>query len=155
MNVSDVKIIQSLLEKEEEEAEEVQQLRSDACHCKAWQPSEKPRGEGRVQGAGPGHDEVPARLWPGLLGARRPTRGLTWVGDSVAQQLSRPEKLVDVQVLRARVEELNSLVEGARVQRSAVGGAVHARFVADEMLPLTFFQAMAMDFSCFPGARMA
>ena len=63
------------------------------------------------------------------------------MGDSLAQRLSRPEKLVDVQLLRGRVEELNSLVEGARVQRSAVAGTVHARLVADEMLPLTFFEA--------------
>lgn len=93
--------------------------------------------------------------------------GLTWVGDeppgaddrgaegaegaeggdvSVAAQLSRPnsalaEELVDLQVMSSRVAELNGLVEGARVQRSGgPGGAIYARFVAEEILPLTFFQ---------------
>eukprot|EP00434_Breviolum_minutum_P010460 symbB.v1.2.009225.t1/scaffold582.1/size184522/11 len=87
--------------------------------------------------------------------------GLTWVGDadesnvtdnvdlagSVAAQLSRPGSAleedtgIDVQVMSSRVAELNSLVEGARVQRSGgPNGAIHARFVADESLPLTFFQ---------------
>eukprot|EP00438_Fugacium_kawagutii_P013566 Skav234770 [mRNA] locus=scaffold2396:235519:249716:- [translate_table: standard] len=87
--------------------------------------------------------------------------GLTWVGEepepslaedlggTVAAQLSRPgsgaaltaSEVVDVQVLSSRVSELNGLVEGARVQRSAHGGPNYARLVAsDEILPLTFFQ---------------
>ncbi|CAK8995146.1 unnamed protein product [Durusdinium trenchii] len=90
--------------------------------------------------------------------------GLTWVGEedhedhgdyrspngeaTVAGQLSRPSsaleapEVVDVQAMTARVLELNGLVEGARVQRtkSHPGAPVHARFVADETLPLTFFK---------------
>lgn len=85
--------------------------------------------------------------------------GLTWVGDeplaafhdggnTVAAQLSRPnsalsaEELVDLQVMSKRVAELNGLVSGARVQRSGGknGGAIYARLVAEEVLPLTFFQ---------------
>lgn len=82
--------------------------------------------------------------------------GLTWVGDkeqeeetaqlneSLAEKLSRPTSAqVDVQVMCARVEELNALVrqEGAKVVSNRVGGAIHARLATDQApLPLSFFQ---------------
>lgn len=51
---------------------------------------------------------------------------------------------VDVQVMSSKVEGLNASVkqEGARIVASRVGGAVHARLVADEdpPVPLTFFK---------------
>eukprot|EP00439_Symbiodinium_sp_Y106_P084693 s31_g26.t1 len=71
--------------------------------------------------------------------------GLTWVGDkeeeeetsqlneSLAEKLSRPTSAqVDVQVMCARVEELNALVrqEGAKVVSNRVGGAIHVLRVA-------------------------
>jgi len=51
---------------------------------------------------------------------------------------------IDIPTLTARVKALNDMVEskGARVVSSLVGGAVHARLVADDTLPLpiSFFR---------------
>jgi len=51
---------------------------------------------------------------------------------------------VDVRSMHEKVESLNAMVEkaGARIMRDRIGGAVHARIVADDALPLplTFFQ---------------
>merc|ERR1719414_1303806 len=45
---------------------------------------------------------------------------------------------IDIQTLASSVEGLNSMVEkaGARIVSDRVGGAVHARLVADDQLPL-------------------
>lgn len=96
--------------------------------------------------------------------------GLTWVGDNRIEtsEVSLPDTegkavksgpdgictspsasskgkmTVDIQAIAASVKALNATVqkEGARVVSDRFGGAVHARLVADDALPLplTFFQ---------------
>mmetsp|Transcript_127182 Transcript_127182/g.231083 ORF Transcript_127182/g.231083 Transcript_127182/m.231083 type:complete len:662 (-) Transcript_127182:155-2140(-) len=72
-------------------------------------------------------------------------------GSTVAEKLSRPSSSiglsnlnVNMQVMESRVKSLNAMVEkeGARIVSSRVGGAVHARLVADDALPLplSFFK---------------
>eukprot|EP00442_Polarella_glacialis_P046193 CAMPEP_0115144902 /NCGR_PEP_ID=MMETSP0227-20121206/61793_1 /TAXON_ID=89957 /ORGANISM="Polarella glacialis, Strain CCMP 1383" /LENGTH=673 /DNA_ID=CAMNT_0002554311 /DNA_START=111 /DNA_END=2134 /DNA_ORIENTATION=- len=81
--------------------------------------------------------------------ASEPPRGGADAHGTVASRLSRPRPsdfscTVDIQVVTAKVEGLNATVEkeGARIVRDRVGGAVHARLVADDAppLPLCFFK---------------
>lgn len=67
---------------------------------------------------------------------------------SIAEKLARPcapEALaLDLKVVESQVKSLNAMVEkeSARIVSNRVGGAVHARLVADDVmpLPLTFFE---------------
>lgn len=72
-------------------------------------------------------------------------------GDSLPSRPPKPSRpgqtagiTVDIHVIQGRVESLNAMVEkeGAKVVSDRRGGAVHARLVADDALPLplTFFQ---------------
>lgn len=69
-------------------------------------------------------------------------------GVTVAESLCRPPPpdgiSIDIQVMESRMASLNTMVEkgAARIVSNCVGGAVHARLLADDTppLPLTFFR---------------